>query len=168
MRQAVSRNAHGFKHELDEHIEEMQKELNIRSGTGVGVNTLPRTALNHMNQLDSTMSMEEDETEVLRACEGPADAHCVIDSSASVDDAVDTLGRLRECLRDCGRAVLQVKDGGSSETLLDAVSLLHLLNQVRATLDQRRLVWNTLGMDVGIWKETDALFSVDGYYWSWN
>ena len=162
---AISRNVLGFKHELDEHIEDMQKELHPRDfpgGGGLGVTTLPRTSLHQhqlqMIQLASTMSMDEDEAEFQRACEGLPESHCVIDGSASVDDAVDALGRLRECLRDSGRAVLQVKDGGSSEALLDAVSLLHLLNQVCAESDGMRSVWHIHSMDDGFRKRKSALF----------
>lgn len=71
-----------------------------------------------------TVSVDEDELE-LSGCEG---ALCEMDWTT---DPVDTLGQLRECLQsERGSAVLTVLDG-SPGALLDAIGLLHLLNEVR-------------------------------------
>ena len=59
---------------------------------------------------------------------GPGNGHCELDWTT---DPVETLGRLRACLLERGSAVLTVLDSRPS-LLLDAVGLLHLLNQVRA------------------------------------
>ena len=141
---ASSRN---FKHDLEEHIDDMEHEVmglphrGVAGGQPGSPSRLPPTQHHRqMIQLAASMSIEEDEEEVRGACaEKGVEGQCVLDSSA---DAVETLGTLRECLRgEAGRAVLMVQDG-SAGNLLDAIALLHLLNQ--ASNDY----WTDTGMEV--------------------